>query len=250
MSDDILFENDDVCILKPDSTRGIVVFTHIDSTRFGGDPKDVCKEGLLSYNEIRKRHPEYKLPNRTGSQINHTHNDLIFFRAPFNNDVSSFKTSYGTTLQNMLRKNVPDAYVTIRIDPKKTYVYSSEIRALGKYPDLLQSRLIMTDYLRRLKNMPPNNYFNNDKIMYTNIIEYRRVRKSPIFTSIYNNNYSTYPELTNFEIGKNVEVVVKIPHIPPEWFVECISNEIIKKGGKRKTCKRKYRKNTRKINKI
>jgi hypothetical protein len=64
----------------------------------------------------------------------------------------------------MLSKYSPETCVTIRIDPEKTYVYSSEIRAIGKYPDLLRSRIPMTVYLDKLRNMPKD-YSRNGKNM-------------------------------------------------------------------------------------
>lgn len=256
MSDDILFQNSDVCILKPDSTRGIIIFTSV-SSRFGKNSKSVCEEGLFSYNELRKRHPEYKLPNRSGAHINASHNDLIFFRAPYTNDTTTFESSYGMTLEKMINKYSP-TFATIRVDPEKTYVYSSEIRAIGKYTDLLQSRILMTDYLLKLKNMPKE-YFKNGKDMYANIIKYeKKFKNAPKVKFPTFNNFegfssfsevesnSKYPELKYFPIERNVEVVVKIPHIPPEWFVNCITIET-SKGGKRKTIRKKYKHKTRKI---
>lgn len=290
---DILFQDRDVCILKPDSDRGILIYT-ISRPRFGGNTKTVCQEGLLSYNELLKRHPEYKLKPRLGLYINSNHNDLIFFRAPFTSDVNSFESSYnGESPKDMLSKYSPETIVTIRIDPDLTWVYSSEIRVMGSYSNLLRSRIPMRAYLEKLKTMPKE-YLKNGKNMYANIITYEKVFKNsknvPVSRSIFNNwglsnnnwnpnndygynneeeNYENYEEneynndnkgnrggayplVKHFPIERNAEVVVKIPHIPPEWFVSCDSNNIakgghnkcrtLKKHKKRRTYKRSIKK--------
>jgi hypothetical protein len=252
MENDILFKNEDVCILTPSSTRGVIIFTNV-TARFGGDPKNVCEDGLFSYNELSRKYPEYKLQYR--KEINETHNDLIFFRAPYNSDVSTFKSSYGKNVKDMLSNFLPQTIVTIRVDPNETYVYSSEIRAKGRLTDLKRSRILMTEYLEKIKNIPKD-YIKNGKDMYSNIITYKKIYKNTLPHRKQRNNWIeidrselTYPEIMHFNIEKNTEVVVKLPNIPPSWFVDCINNGIKNKGGrinKRKTIRKKYIKYTRK----
>jgi len=147
---DVLFQDENVCILNPSSKRGILVFTISDSW-------NICDEGLYSHNELRKVHPELGLKNR--NHIDPTHNDLIFFRAPYNSDVSTFESSYdGISPAEMLGTYIKEAIAVIRIDPDKTFVFSSEIRAIGHsvrtipksklLEDLEQSRIPMTKYLK------------------------------------------------------------------------------------------------------
>ena len=56
---DVEYENDDVCILNPDATRGIVVFALFESENFCSDTKlPDNKQGILSDNERRSRNGE------------------------------------------------------------------------------------------------------------------------------------------------------------------------------------------------
>jgi hypothetical protein len=238
MSTDILYQNNDVCILDPASERGILIFTRSKS-------KNICSEGLLSYNELRKRHPELNLKNR--HHHDPTHDDLIFFRAPYNSDTSSFESSYdGKPVESMLSTLNEEAFAILRIDPEKTYVYSSETRAKGKYSDLIASRIPMSDYLNRIRG------HSSFRAQYpskpcANILTFEK----RIFGQYA---YCSYPWEEYLPIERMAEVVVKLPHIPPEWFVKCVTNTIKKAnarfGGKRrmrKTLKiKKNRKLTRK----
>ena len=187
---DILFQDADVCILDPKSERGILVFT--DSFRKG---RDICDEGLFSYNELRKRHPELGLLER--GMRHPDHNDLIFFRAPYNNVVSTFKSSYDKTPEEM------GAGITvIRIDPEKTFVYLSEARESSMTDDLAKKRTSMTKYLDELIPL-----IKGGNMYY-------------VFPSISDRLIADLREHGN-RLSRFFEVVVKLPHIPPEWFVYC-----------------------------
>jgi hypothetical protein len=212
---DIIFQDENVCILEPTSPRGIIIFTISKSW-------NICKEGLLSYNELRKRYPELGLINRSRSHVDPEHNNLIFFRAPYNSDTSTFESSYdGKPPQSMLGKFSKEALAIIRIDPEKTFVFSSETRAKGTYSDLLKSRIPMIDYLTRIKGHKDKFVKYPGKIC-SNIITYEKNIVSQHFEC-------KYPLEEYLPIERMAEVVVKLPHIPPEWFVGCITNE--KNGG-------------------
>ena len=195
MASDILFQNNDICILKPDSPRGIVVFTRSKST-------NICTEGILSYNELRLRHPELGLTDRYHHDL--SHDDLIFFRAPYNSDTSTFETSYDRISAKV--DQYSPAIALIKIDPNNTFVYLSEARSEGSYQDLLNSRISMRNYL---DNVIPvikraNAYSLND--VYDGILSRSLIQHLKTYGS----------SVTRF-----FEVVAKIPHIPTEWLVSC-----------------------------
>jgi hypothetical protein len=215
---DILFQDRDVCILKPESKRGILVFTVSKSI-------NICDEGLLSYNELRKRHPELGLEDRRMDDP--THNDLIFFRAPYNNDVTTFESSYEGTQPISLLYSTNESITVIRIDPSNTFVYLSEARARGEAGDLQKSRISMYEYLERvipfLKDYGKNKYKNPMRYLYTGD---KKLSESLIH------------HVNDESITRFFEVVVKIPHIPREWFVSC---DVKRSGGNYKEKYLKYK---------
>ena len=203
---DVLFRDRDVCILRPDSPRGILIFTASNS-------RDVCSEGLYSHNELQRRKPELGL--RPRHHIDPNHDDLLFFRAPYTANTASFESSYdGATPQQLVGPR--GAVAVIRVDPANTFVYSSEIRASAgaTYNSLLESRIPMLEYLRRIDGhtrigyspgfMPVSNLINYSKslVPYGALVSFPR---------------STIP------VERNAEVVVRIPLLPREWMVECLA---------------------------
>lgn len=123
---DVVYQDDNICILKPTSTRGIVVRTHI--------PANLCaqiwSDGLKS---AKKMYNDKGIVPRVGFLW-----DNVFFRAPFH------ELNYdGPTDEDLLDpiydhnyEQAYDAYdkapdtqnfIYIRIDPDHSFVYSSEI---------------------------------------------------------------------------------------------------------------------------
>jgi hypothetical protein len=236
-SSDILFENEDVCILHPASSRGILVFT-VSGT------KKICTEGLFSYNELRKVHPELGLANRSRAHHDPSHNDLIFFRAPYNTDTTSFETSFdGKTPKDIIKpifsSDSQKAIAVIRIDPAKTFIYSSETRALGSYSDLMRSRIPMMEYLLRIRGHSSLRPIYPQKSC-GNIITFEK----GLFPSTMN---CSYPWKEYLPVERMAEVVVKLPHIPPSWFVSCDDNgmEFVQKRRKQSRRNKQTRRNRR-----
>jgi hypothetical protein len=188
----ILFQDEDVCILKPDSQTGVIIFTISRSA-------NICTEGLFSYNKLREVHPELGLGERT--RTNDDHNNYIFFRAPYNSDTSTFESSFnGKPPQSMLYGN--DAIATIRVDPTKTYVYYSEARDLGSYENIKNTRMLLSKFLSKISNHP----FYNESFL----------------ENFFNNRVSENVKKSGVGVPwRMFEIVVKRPHIPPEWFVSC-----------------------------
>ena len=221
---DVLFENFDVCILNPTSPRGILIFTVRTS-------KNICDEGILSYNEVRRRYPERGLQNRKSGIIDSRHNDTIFFRAPYNSDTTTFETSYDLKPpKEMLLKGISQSIALLRIDPAKTFVYSSELRVVGNYYDLRRSRISMTDYLSRIRGHSTLPLEYGEK-MCSNLITYEKI-------AIDEFESCEYPYEDHLPIERMAEVLVELPRIPPEWLFSCDTNSA--GGGKKK---RKTRKN-------
>lgn len=124
---DVVYQDDNICILKPTSTRGIVVRTRIDPDMY----EQICSEGLKSAKQLLA---EGFPPQRQAFLW-----DNVFFRAPYHEvDCDSLHTlTDAETITNLDHAQATQAYgelsqddrshIYIRIDPALSNVYSSEI---------------------------------------------------------------------------------------------------------------------------
>lgn len=117
---DVLFQDEDVCVLRPNCSKGIVIYHIFDEK----NEESINTRGLILHHA-----------SMTGERsISHPYN---FFRAPAYNygDIQSQNPSLEEVNQNYATKMEPPSkkkfrYFCIRIDPAKTYVYLSEARFL------------------------------------------------------------------------------------------------------------------------
>ena len=113
---EIWYQDDRVCILHPDCVGGVLVRSQV----LGMSKSELLKEGLKSGKQLAaegnpgKR--KYQWP-------------YIFFRAPYQ-PVSRDQSSCNAELAIAAYgdQEVDCTHIYIRVDPTKTYVYSSEIR--------------------------------------------------------------------------------------------------------------------------
>jgi len=222
---DILFQNDDVCVLKPDSPRGILIFSRVrlNKSKYKTDEEfekarhNICSEGLYSHNELRTQKPELGLTPRA---THDDHDNLIFFRAPFTPDITTFESAYECSAPSDLNFENETHIITVllRIDPERTFVYSSEIRAV-KPESIKGSRKPMMEYLAQIAK---NKQIQRPKI---NPFNYKMVANLLTYEQSYrlNSVKSVFPYKEYFPINRNTEVVIKIPHIPGDWLHSCIT---------------------------
>lgn len=76
----IYYKDDNVEIVSPDTVGSIPIFHQVGYTRTAEPTRfvDICREGLKSYNEIRKSDPSMNERKNKRWQINNKHNDYIF----------------------------------------------------------------------------------------------------------------------------------------------------------------------------
>jgi len=204
---DVMYLDNLVCILKPGVKKGIIVWTHYTQP---ADAESVCVTGLKTGAQLAIEGIHF------GREINHPY---IFFRAPYyyckNIDYSTPETEAISSYGHL--KNVGKVF--IRVDPNRTFVFSSEIRA--EYCASEQSWPIecskkrLTSYLRVIDDnkaieahVPPN-----QKVLYDLISS-----KASLFFKWQNpdsKEYNPHP------INRNSEILVAIPHLSPEFFVWC-----------------------------
>jgi hypothetical protein len=231
---DIMYQDELVCILRPNVKKGIIVWTHFTQP-VGMD--SLCNLGLKTGKQLQEEGIDF------GRSKIHPY---IFFRAPYysrNIDYTSVETeinsSYGEGQIGIKSR------VFIRVDPDNTFVFSSEIRAKisGVYFHISDGHLITKQELslthskflmpytderyRKLYNEYYNSEINKSK---KTLSEYLIIIKENerIPGKIYN-LYSSRKELSRSSIypydsepiEKNSEILVSIPHLTQDYFVLC-----------------------------
>lgn len=234
--DDVLYQDADICILHPRSTRGIEVYNR-------SSHQTVTSHGLYSMNKVREVFPEL-----SSIRVERRHDDTIFFRAPKTEDTTSTETLYETDFYDEADHSV---YSFIRIDPDKSFVFNGEIRVNNwdnQYNLIRNSRTTMDNYFNAiranrevLKTCPPghipiyNTYSYrldrfekvNDTIeedVSLNCFRSRKIKKKSrsigilrdIDFDFYDSPHTTCPSCTGSEL------LAVIDHIPLEWMTRCL----------------------------
>jgi len=210
LPEDILLKTKHAHILKPDVKKGILVYHRCNSKY-----EEIKREGLKT---------NYKLIEEgytTNCQVPHT---CIFFRAPFQNPTQINYDSVMTEIHSLnsetLHQDFMKDKIWIRVDPRNTYTFSSEIRDIFTYPEyyqkpsiIYQSKKTMLEYLDIIKQ--------NKKLIANNTNLY------PIFNLFSSkvNFRKKEPRnivgpLCKYDVNTNSEVLVHIPCLTPRHFVK------------------------------
>lgn len=206
--DDIMYQDDDVCILRPDSQKGIIVWTSFNNPNNG---QHLCDIGLKTGKKMRENGISF------GRSIYHPY---IFFRAPYyapREDEVNVTTDVNEIISYYGRINLKNK-AFIRVDPEKTYVYSSDIRVI--YKDnieniILNSRKTLSNYLKIINNnllIEKSLNKTNKKILY-NLFS----SKAFVFPKTHNLKEPFY----HIPINRTSEILVKLEHLTPDYFVLC-----------------------------
>lgn len=234
---DIMYQDDLVCILKPEVKKGIIIWTHF--TQPAG-MNSLCNLGLKTGKQLQKEGIDF------GRSKIHPY---IFFRAPYYSrdiDYTSVETeiisSYGEGQIGL------EPRVFIRVDPDRTFVFSSEIRAKipAVYFHISDGHIISKEELRLTHSkffMPLtderyrklyyeyyNSEINKSKKTLSNylvIIKENEFRPEIKIYDLYSSKKellksSIYP-YDHEPIERNSEILVSIPHLTPDYFVLCTS---------------------------
>ena len=208
-SGDILFQDADVCILKPDVKKGILVFTAY--TQPAG-MSSLCEAGLKTGERLRNEGLSL-----FGSNLSGIH-PYIFFRAPFKSTEIDY-TSVDDEIKSIFGESAIDrpGRVWIRVDPEQTYVYSSEIRAIKAgspniEEEVNKSRMKMTDFLHQLTYNVQT--ASPGYKLVSNLYNYR-IHIEPITLSMP----IRYPLIEGMLVS--AEVLVRVPHLTSNYFVKC-----------------------------
>ncbi len=209
---DIMYQDKLVCILKPEVKKGIIIWTHYTQPP---NVESLCTLGLKTGQQLQKEGVDF------GRNVQHPY---IFFRAPYYSrkiDYSTPETEInssfgeGTAIERSSK-------VFIRVDPDRTFVFSSEIRATSwgtaKTEHVIDnSKKTLSKYLEIInKNLS---------------IEQDVEEGQQIYYNLYSSEAFSFPSSRSpripydpHPINENSEILVSIPHLTPDYFVLCSSS--------------------------
>jgi hypothetical protein len=180
----------------------------------------VCTEGLKSGAELKG---ESKKLDRSNAH------PYIFFRAPYQSgpiDHTSIETeiasSYGKG-PDFFRYHPPAQLVWIRVDPAKTYVYSSEARSGTTTDDNVNnSRKTMAEYLDSISaNAKEEKEPHQGQMAVYNQRTYKIDRWVPVEDVDDEGPRDLSWPYTTTPIHTNSEVLVRLPLLSKDHFVRC-----------------------------
>ena len=232
---DIMYQDDLVCILRPDIKKGIIIWSRYIQP---SDMDSLCILGLKTGEQLQSEGVNF---NRN------IYHPYIFFRAPYYSRPIDYSTIETEIISSYGEKIEMESRVFIRVDPDKTFVFSSEIRVKMPNPFfhitdghlmsnneflITHSKDIMKREDIRFKDLKCS-YYNAELekskktlSQYLTIIKENEMKTSmPDIYDLYsskkvNTSYVLYP-FDIYPIERNSEILVSIPHLTPEYFVFC-----------------------------
>ena len=219
---DIMYEDDLVRILRPETKKGVLVFS---SYKIPIGMADNVKEVGLKTG--KRLHEE---GFNTYFKVFHPH---IFFRAPWFSREIDYST-HETEIVSSFGQGHMDINnrCFIRVDPDKTFVFSSCIReeycqinyknAENVDAELVKSKKTISEYLKILA-------YNRE--LYKTVYPISITKKQPAY-HLYTSELIVFPNNGNWiatleyplsvaPIELNSEVLVSLPHLTPDYFVRC-----------------------------
>ena len=207
MDMDIMFQDDLVCILRPYIKKGIIIWSNYTQPP---NMDSLLILGLKTGKKLKEECIEF------GRSKIHPY---IFFRAPYLSadiDYSTIETEIISSFGQELLERVNEPKVFIRVDPDKTFVFSSEIR-VNFYNEadtkIFDSKKKLSEYLRIIKTNL--DFFNKSleprqKILYNLLSSEAR---------LFPNTTNPGKLFSNAPINRNSEILVSIPHLTSDYFV-------------------------------
>jgi len=210
---DIMYLDDLVCILKPNIKKGIIVWTNYTQLE---EMDSICYLGLKTGKQLQSE----------GINFGRTKiHPYIFFRAPYYSrdiDYTSVETEIISSYGEGQIGTGPRAF--IRVDPDRTFVFSSEIRNsfkhmvwYGKEDNMINnSKKTLSKYLEIIKeNMEIKKGVKSNQKIWYNLFSSKAV--------LFPIRASPKEPFDDEPIERYSEILVSIPNLTPEYFVLCIS---------------------------
>jgi hypothetical protein len=209
--EDIMFQDDLVCILKPEVKKGIIIWTRYQQPS-GMD--SLCTIGLKTAKQLHTENIQFG----RDKSVQHSY---IFFRAPhLSNQIdytsidSEINSSYGPEQTDRPKT------VYIRVDPDKTFVFASDMR-LSKYPKMIMNtKILLSDYLIIIAKNLIQSQSSKQQRLPNQLYSMLSYELSSENVSINDEGEAPYP-LTSIPINLSSEILVTMPHLTPNYFVKC-----------------------------
>lgn len=190
-SANVALKTRDVVMLKPDSNKGVLVGHRFDG-RF-----NVTTNGLRSGKGLKER-------NSSWDQRSRLH-DVIFFRAPFYKDNARYVAEFSQG----------GKCAFIRIDPERTYVYPSEVRATAQYykdPNVINRfRKPFSYYMKVIEDNERRPGEAGHPGVFYNMQTFEKIQLGP--------HASPRFPYTNIPIERSCEILVHADHISPDLLL-------------------------------
>lgn len=202
-----MYEDDLVCILRPYIKKGIIIWSNYTQPP---NMPSLLTLGLKTGKKLKEEGVDF------GRSKIHPY---IFFRAPYLSvdiDYSTIETEIISSFGQELLERVNESKVFIRVDPDKTFVFSSEIRVnFFNEADtkIFDSKKKLSEYLRIIKiNLEIETLVSNKnkKILYN-------LKSSE--ARLFQNTTNPGKLFSNAPINRNSEILVSIPHLTSDYFV-------------------------------
>ena len=202
---DILYKDDLVSILHPEVKKGIIIWTHYA-------PSLDIKLGLKTGKQLYEEGVDF---GRT------TIHPYIFFRAPYYSRSIDY-TTLETEIISSYGKNKLESTAYIRVDPDNTFVFSSEIRAAYSPNYMYNSQ----EYINKMSSEVAKS--KKKLSTYLNIISKNQETDGSeqylynLYTSVkmgFPKEYDLKYPWNKHEINRNSEILVSIPHLTPDYFI-------------------------------
>ena len=208
---DIMYEDDLVCILKPEVKKGIIIWTHFTQPEGMGS---LCELGLKTGKQLQIEGIDFDR-----SKIH----PYMFFRAPYYSrdiDYTSVETEINSSYGEGQIGREPRVF--IRVDPDRTFVFSSEIRDVYKHPVWYGKENTMINNCKKTLSKYLE-IINNNMEIIENVKPGKKIWYNLFTSEAVLFPIAAHPKepFDNEEIQRNSEILVSIPHLTPDYFVLC-----------------------------
>lgn len=205
---DIMYQDELVCILRPNVKKGIIIWTHFTQPE-GMD--SLCNLGLKTGKQLQEEGIDF------GRSKIHPY---IFFRAPYYSRDIDYTSVEREIISSYGEEQIgTEPRVFIRVDPDRTFVFSSEIRTKAEWYGkenvmLMNSKKTLSNYLQIINNnMKIKKDVKPEQTIWYNLFSSQAV----LFPT------RAHPPIPfdKQPIEKMSEILVSIPHLTPNYFVLC-----------------------------
>tara|TARA_Y100000389_G_scaffold193871_1_gene223162 strand:+ start:2182 stop:2841 length:660 start_codon:yes stop_codon:yes gene_type:complete len=208
---DIMYQDELVCILKPHVKKGIIVWTNYTQPP---DMDSLCKLGLKTGKQL----------NLEGINFGRVKiHPYIFFRAPYYSKFIDYTSIQSEIISCYGEEEIgKNKRIYIRVDPNRTFVFSSEIRNVFKHYKwysneetiINNSKKTISKYLEIInKNIEIKKNVDSNKKIWYNLFSCEAV--------LFSNKAYPVEPFDDSPIERNSEILVSIPQLTIEYFVLC-----------------------------